>query len=153
MVGRAASVCAAFVMMLGSCFSCGMLKSTWIQNLFVLDGHLISILAPALLLNVDVGVFQQGVVTLGCVGAGCLDLGADYFIHLLQGLANLFFDSLSHWCNGELHDLLTHRSAKVRAKYGGLGTIFKGTLDGFSRAASMLAVFMMLQDPACPVVC
>ena len=85
-----------FVMMLGSCLSCGMLKSTWIQNLFILDGHLISILAPALLLNVDVGVFQQGVVTLSWVGAGCLDLGADYFIHLLQGLANLFFDSLSH---------------------------------------------------------
>ena len=93
------------------------------------------------------------ILTRSWVSAGCLDLRTDYVFHQQRGPAKLSLDNLSRWCHGGLLEHLILRSAKVRAKYGGLGTIFKGTLDGFSRAASMLAVFMMLQGPACPVVC
>ena len=34
---------AVFMMMLGSCLSCGTLKSTWVKNLLDLDGHLIDL--------------------------------------------------------------------------------------------------------------
>ena len=37
-------------------------------------------------------------------------------------------DNLSHWCHGELLDLLTIRPAKVRAKYDRLGTISRAYL-------------------------
>ena len=39
--GRAASMRAVFVVMLGSYLSCGMMKSTWVKNSFVFGGHLI----------------------------------------------------------------------------------------------------------------
>ena len=41
MVGMAASMCVVFVMMLGSCLTCGTLESTLVKNAIVLDGHLI----------------------------------------------------------------------------------------------------------------
>ena len=37
-------------------------------------------------------------------------------------------DKLSHWCHGVLFNLLTTRSAKVRAKYDRLGTISRAYL-------------------------
>ncbi len=37
-------------------------------------------------------------------------------------------DNLSHWWHGELLDLLTIRSAKVRAKYDRLGAISRAYL-------------------------
>ena len=39
----AASMRAVFGIMVGSCMSCGTLKSTWVKNAIVLDGHLIDL--------------------------------------------------------------------------------------------------------------
>ena len=39
-------------------------------------------------------------------------------------------DNFSRWWHGELLNLLTIQSAKMRPKYDRLGTIFKGKLDG-----------------------
>ncbi len=61
-------------------------------------------------------VCQQDDPTRIWISACGLDLGTGNVQHQLHGSAKLSFDNFSQWCNGELLDLLTTKSAKVRAK-------------------------------------
>ena len=61
-------------------------------------------------------------------------------LHQLPRPAKLFLDNLSRWCHEELLGLLTSRSAKVRAEYERLGTIFKGVLDGWQGSINACCV-------------
>ena len=61
-------------------------------------------------------VRQQDDPTKIWIGACCLDLGTGNVQHQLHGSGKLSFDNFSQWCNEELIDLLTTKSAKVRAK-------------------------------------
>ena len=69
-----------------------------------------------------------------------LYLRTDSFLYRLHGPANLFFDSLGHWCPEEFLVFLAIGSAKVRAEHESLGTIFEGILDGWQGSINACCV-------------
>ena len=80
------------------------------------------------------------ILTRSWVSAGCLDLRTDHVFHQQLGPAKLSLDNLSRWCPGGHLEHLILRSAKVRAMYEGLGTIFKGILDDWQGGINTCSV-------------
>ena len=94
-------------------------------NSLIVSGSALVLLSPASLPLPSFLMWKReftGRMTLtrSWVGVGCLDLRASHVHHQLRRPAKLSFDNLSRWCSGGLLDLLTLRSAKVRAGTLGL---------------------------------
>ncbi len=121
-------------------------REAW--NSLILSGSALVLLSPASLPLPSSSMWKReftGRMTLtrSWVGVGCLDLRASHVHHQLRRPVKLSLDNLSRWCYGGLLDLLTLRSAKVRAGTVGLAPSSRSYLM-VGRAASIHAVFAMM---------